>query len=393
MTSRVEISRDAATGVGAAGDAAAAAPEGAAQRSGEADARGGSPASRAGSVSRSRIGEALSRITQPVRASAVLIAAGVLAWQAFAAVVVFVPDSAELPQRDATYIESATPFVAAAAIALAVITAALWVASALRGRVGRWAARRLAHGAAWNLGAAVWLLFWELTTAKTMIFAPPYLVAPQEIVERLWDSRQILAESVGNSLLLLTVGFVVGLVAGLATGITIGWFKAVNYWVHPILIFIGPIPALAWVPIVFVLVPTAYLGAVFMIALSVWFPISVLTRAGILSVPRSYFDVAQTLGAKGPFLVFRVGLPAALPSIFTGAFMALGASFAALVVAENFGVNSGLGWFLNWKKSFGDFPGLYAGIVLLVLVCGLLLTALFKVRNYVLRWEKELTRW
>jgi NitT/TauT family transport system permease protein len=280
-----------------------------------------------------------------------------------------------------------------AALVLAARTVALWVASATRGRVGRWATQRLAHGAAWNFGAAVWLLFWELTTAKTMIFAPPYLVAPQEIVERLWDSRLILAESVGNSLLLLAVGFVVGLIAGLATGITIGWFKAVNYWVHPILIFIGPIPALAWVPIVFVLVPTAYLGAVFMIALSVWFPISVLTRAGILSVPRSYFDVAQTLGAKGPFLVFRIGLPAALPSIFTGAFMALGASFAALVVAENFGVNAGLGWFLNWKKSFGDFPGLYAGIVLLVLVCGLLLTALFKVRNYVLRWEKELTRW
>jgi NitT/TauT family transport system permease protein len=73
--------------------------------------------------------------------------------------------------------------------------------------------------------------------------------------------------------------------------------------------------------------------------------------------------------------------------------MALGASFVSLTVAENFGVNSGLGWYLNWKKGWGDFPAVYAGIVVLVVVCGFLLTLLFRGRNWVLRWEKELTRW
>ncbi|MHA6757593.1 ABC transporter permease [Streptacidiphilus sp. PAMC 29251] len=99
------------------------------------------------------------------------------------------------------------------------------------------------------------------------------------------------------------------------------------------------------------------------------------------------------MGAKNWFLLLRVALPAALPSIFTGAFMALGSSFVSLTVAENFGVNSGLGWYLNWQKGWGDFPALYAGIVVLVGVCGLLLTLLFRLRSWALRWEKELTRW
>lgn len=342
---------------------------------------------------RARIRAALEKVIHPVRINPLVVSLGILSWVAVAAVAALVPNHHDLPLRDATYIERANPATVALALLVAATWAVLWALTRAPGRVGAWAYPRVAHGAAWLLGSGAWVLFWIFSTAKTLLFAPPYLVAPQEILERLWDSRVILSQSLGNSLLLLATGFVVGLVAGLVTGVTIGWFQTANYWVHPVLVFIGPVPALAWVPIVFVLFPSSYSGAVFMIALSVWFPITVLTRAGILSVPRSYFDVAQTLGAKGWFLVLRVSLPAALPSIYTGAFMALGSSFATLTVAENFGVNSGLGWYLNWKKSWGDFPGLYAGIVVLVLVCGILLTLLFRIRNHVLRWEKELTRW
>lgn len=340
-----------------------------------------------------RLRAALDVVTRPARPSPVLVVLGALAWFGLAAVTAFVPDHPELPLRDAGYIQSADPFFLGAVVVIAVLWLGLWGLSATPGRLGRWAFRRVSHDAAWILGGGLWLLFWVLSTAKTLVFAPPYLVAPQEILERMWDSRGTLAASLGSSLLLLAVGFAVGLAAGLLTGVTIGWFQLANYWVHPFLVFIGPVPTLAWVPIVFVLFPSAYSGAVFMIALSVWFPITVLTRAGVLSVPRSYFDVAQTLGARGWFLVARVSVPAALPSVFTGLFMALGAAFVSLTVAENFGVNAGLGWYLNWKKSWGDFPGLYAGIIVLTVVCGLALTLLFRIRNHVLRWERELTRW
>ncbi|SJM63969.1 ABC transporter permease [Gulosibacter sp. 10] len=345
------------------------------------------------SEGRARIGAALARAIDPVRIKPAVVALGILSWIAVAAISAFVSDHPELPLRDAQYIAEANPASIVIALVVAVIWTGLWALSYSSTRVGAWAYSRVASGAAWLLGSGVFFVFWIFSTSKTLLLQPPYLIAPQEILERLWDTRLVLGESVVNSLVLVSTGIVLGVIAGLATGITIGWYQAANYWVHPILVFIGPVPALAWVPIVFVLSPSSFAGAVFMIALSVWFPISVLTRAGILSVPRSYFDVAQTLGAKSWFLVWKISLPAALPSIFTGAFMALGSAFATLVVAENFGVNSGLGWYLNWKKSFGDYPGLYAGIVVLIVLCGLALTLLFRIRNHVLRWEKGLTRW
>ncbi|HWK93017.1 MAG TPA: ABC transporter permease subunit [Luteimicrobium sp.] len=342
---------------------------------------------------RARVHAALESITHPARVDPVVLSLGILAWVAFALVCRLVPDSSRLPLSDAAAVQAAGTFTQVAALAVAAAWAGVWALSRAGGRVGAWATRKAAHAAAWVLGSGLWLLFWELSTAKSTALEPPYFVAPQEILQRLWEDRAILAESLGNSLLLLAVGFLVGLVTGLATGVLIGWSKVANYWVHPILMFLGPVPSLAWVPVAFVLFPTAYVAAVFMIALTVWFPITVLTRAGILGVPRSYYDVAQTLGAGTRFLVLRVSLPAALPSIFTGAFMALGASFVSLTVAENFGVNAGLGWYLNWQKGWGDFPAVYAGIVVLVVVCGALLTALLRLRSYVLRWEKELTRW
>lgn len=340
-----------------------------------------------------RIHAALDTVSHPVRINPLLLGGGILAWVGFALVVLLVPNESSQALRDLQAIEAMSTPIAIAGLLVAVAWAGIWALSASGSRLGRWAHNHATHGAAWLLGSALWALFWEYSTAKTAALAPPYFQSPQAVLNAIWTDHGLLAESLGNSLLLLVVGFVVGLIAGLVTGVTIGWFQQANYWVHPILIFLGPVPSLAWVPLVFVLAPSAYSGAVFMIALSVWFPITVLTRAGVLSVPRSYFDVAQTLGAKGAFLVARISLPAALPSIFTGAFMALGASFVSLTVAENFGVNSGLGWYLNWKKGWGDYAGVYAGIVILVVVCGVLLTLLFRSRNWVLRWEKELTRW
>ena len=340
-----------------------------------------------------RIHAALDKVTHPVRVDPLLVASGILAWIAFAAIVAFAPHSPRLSQRDITLIDQSSTFVAVVGLVIAAIAAATWAVSTRPGALGARASRRLSHGAAWLLGATLWAIFWEASTATTSLLKPPYFVAPQAIASRLWDDRGILSESLGNSLQLLAVGFILGVIAGVTTGVVIGWWQTANYWVHPILMFLGPVPTLAWVPIIFVLFPTAYSGAVFLIALSVWFPLTVVTRAGIVSIPKSYFDVAQTLGARDRFLVLRVSLPGALPSIFTGAFMGLCASFVSLTVAENFGVNSGLGWYLNWKKGWGDFPGVYAGIVVLVVVCGVLLSLLFRLRDWSLRWEKELTRW
>src|SRR5439155_25555855 len=83
------------------------------------------------------------------------------------------------------------------------------------------------------------------------------------------------------------------------------------YWGMPVLQGVGPIPATAYIPLALVLFTDAFLSGAALIALAVWFPVTMLTASGIANVPVSYLDVARTLGAGRGYLIFRVAIPAA----------------------------------------------------------------------------------
>src|SRR5438093_10303539 len=161
---------------------------------------------------------------------------------------------------------------------------------------------------------------------------------------------KLLFDSTWHSLILLTSGYLIGVIIALVTGVTIGWFPHARYWGMPLLKVIGPIPATAWVPLAMVLSPSGRFSAVGLIALAVWFPVAMLTISGIANTRASYLDVARTLGAGPKYLIFRVAIPAAMPSIFIGLFMGLGTSFLTLIVAETVGVKCGLGWYVRWAQ-------------------------------------------
>src|SRR4029079_17326325 len=142
-------------------------------------------------------------------------------------------------------------------------------------------------------------------------------------------------------LVLLLSGYTLGVIIGLISGVCIGWSGSVRYWGVPGLKCVGPIPATAWIPLAMVVAPSSTVSAIGLIALAVWFPVTMLTASGISNTRTSYLDVAKTLGASPAFLIFRVAIPAAMPNIFIGLFMGLGTSFLTLVVAETVGVKSG----------------------------------------------------
>ena len=209
----------------------------------------------------------------------------------------------------------------------------------------------------------------------------------------MWDDRALLLESTYRSLMLLMAGYAGGVAAGLVSGVLIGWFRGVRYWGMPVLKVVGPIPATAYVPLAMATFPDAFLSGAALIALAVWFPVTMLTASGIANVPVSYLDVARTLGAGRGYLIFRVAIPAALPSIFLGLFMGLGAAFLTLIVAETLGVRAGLGWYLKWQQGYVEYAKVYAALVLMAAFFSGVMTLLFKVRDRVLGWQKGVIRW
>ena len=78
----------------------------------------------------------------------------------------------------------------------------------------------------------------------------------------------------------------------------IGWSRLAGYWVHPVLRFIGPLPATAWLPLAFFFFPSSFSASMFLIALATGFPVTVLTWSGVAGVNSAYYDIARTLGAN-----------------------------------------------------------------------------------------------
>jgi sulfonate transport system permease protein len=257
------------------------------------------------------------------------------------------------------------------------------------GRVGDALRRR----APWLSALGAFLTLWEVATAKFAWLPLPFFPPPQAIIEVYTDDLPKLLDSVLASVKLQLGGYLIGAAAGFLTGVSVGWSRSVGYWVHPVLRFIGPLPATAWLPIAFFIFPSSWSASTFLIAMATGFPVAVLTWSGVAGVSNAYYDVARTLGAKPSFLVLKVAIPGALPHVFVGLFMGLGASFAVLVVAEMIGVKAGLGWYLQWAQGWAAYANMYAALIVMSLLCSGAITLLFRVRDRLLVWQKGVVKW
>ena len=253
--------------------------------------------------------------------------------------------------------------------------------------------RWMAHICPIIAGALGLLGVWEIVTSGVRWLPLPYFPSPAGVLGSMIFDRDELFKGTYHSLALLLSGYVLGALIGVITGICIGWFNQARYWGMPLLKVLGPIPATAWIPLAMVVSPKPIFSAVGLIALAVWFPVTMLTMSGIANTRASYLDVARTLGAKPSFLIFRVAIPAAMPNIFLGLFMGLGASFLTLIVAETVGVKSGLGWYLNWAQGWAEYGKVFAALVIMAAFFSTIMTLLFKLRDRVLVWQKGTIKW
>jgi NitT/TauT family transport system permease protein len=279
--------------------------------------------------------------------------------------------------------------------AYVVVLEALFIASAVLAAVHGFL-RPIRHWVRHNspLLAAAFLLLcaWDLVTLKSSLMPLPFFPGPDRVFQAMADDTERLFESTHHSLRLLAAGYCTGLFLGLCSGVAMGWSGTTRYWGMPVLKLIGPIPAPALIPLAMLLFTNAFLSAASLIALAVWFPVTMLTTSGIANVPASYFDVARTLGAGRLYLIFRVAIPAAMPSIFLGLFVGLVPSFMTLVAAETVGVKSGLMWYVLFQKGYGEFAKVYAALLIMAIFFSGIMTVLLKVRSRVLSWQKDVIR-
>ena len=205
--------------------------------------------------------------------------------------------------------------------------------------------RRLSH---LGLLAAVVLGWWLVSTyvldRTTRALLPP----PQDIVVAAWELARSgeLWRHFRDSIKREFVAFLWATIS-IPIGIAMGWWKAVEDQVDPLVEVLRPVPPLAWIPLSILWFGIDDTQNQFIIFLGCFFPILLNTIAGVKGVEPNLVRAARCLGASEGRILWRVVLRAALPQIITGIRVGLGVGWMALVAAELVGANSGLGFLIN----------------------------------------------
>ena len=141
-------------------------------------------------------------------------------------------------------------------------------------------------------------------------------------------------------------GFLFAAAVGIPLGIFVGWNRLVARLVDPTIQMLRPVPITAWLPFSIAVFGIYDAGALFLIGLGAFYPIVINTTHGVRDTNLLLLRAARMLGGREGTVLFKVVLPSALPSIFTGLRLGVGIAWTAVIVAEMIAVKSGLGYVL-----------------------------------------------
>ncbi len=197
------------------------------------------------------------------------------------------------------------------------------------------------------VGLTAWYLLGELS-----LVSPVLLPRPGQVVTAAFmtlESGELLRH-VGHSLLRILYANAIALGAGVPLGVLMGLYQPFEELVDGLLNLFRPVPPIAWIPLAILWFGIGETSVVFITLLGAFFAVLLNTFAGVRTVDKSLVRAALSLGASRWIVVWRVVLPASLPSIFTGARIAIGVSWGSIVAGELIASTSGLGFMITFYR-------------------------------------------
>lgn len=240
-----------------------------------------------------------------------------------------------------------------------------------------------------DVGSVVFaaLVAWQLATATFAVLPEAMFSAPGAVFAQIGEDYAKILTGIGASLMTVAQGFVSGTAAALAIGLPLGFHARSARSAGKVVAFLSAIPPIVYIPYGIALLPTFHDASVMVIFLATFWPVLTSTLAGVSGVDKRILDAARVLNLGEPKTLFRIVLPASLPTIFNGVNIALCLSFILLTSAEMIGGNVGMGFYVNYYSSFGDFTRVLAGILVIGVVITAISLGLKRLQEYLTRWS------
>jgi len=177
------------------------------------------------------------------------------------------------------------------------------------------------------------LAIWEflgITTGGGRMPLPTRIVREAIILIGSGDLPLAILQSLGR----VFGGFMLAAAIAIPLGLAMGYSRAVERNLDPVVETFRPIAAIAILPLAILWFGTGTAAAVAIVAYAAFFPLIVNTISGAKNVNPTLVQAATTMGLKRLTIIRTVIVPAALPSIGVGLRIAMGVGWTAIVAAE-----------------------------------------------------------
>lgn len=226
--------------------------------------------------------------------------------------------------------------------------------------------------------------------AAAILFPAPHLPRLERIAASFWSllhGEPFLREVLPSAARVGT-GLAIGIVLGTGVGLAIGYFRALDPWLRPILEFLRALPAVTVLPAALLLLGSTDLMRVSIIVFGCTPPVLLAAIDGARRVDQLLLDTARVNGLSAPQTVLRVIVPAALPQVFAGIRIALGVALIMMVISELLAANNGLGAFIQRNQRLFNTANVYGGVLVIGVLAWLFTAAMLKLEKRVLRWHR-----
>ena len=198
--------------------------------------------------------------------------------------------------------------------------------------------------------------------------------------------RDALWNDFASSMISVAMGFGLGFVTALPVAFLMAWYTPVRKIIEPWINFIRNIPALAYAPLVVLMLGVGRTPSVVLIWICTFMTMCITIFHGIRNIDNTLVKAAKVLGANDVDIFFRITLPATVPFILTAVRLGLSAALTTLLAAESTGARAGLGMRIRTLQSTFETNAML-GYIIIIGIIGTLLNILV---DFI---ERRLTSW
>lgn len=228
----------------------------------------------------------------------------------------------------------------------------------------------------------VFLVLWE-GRVKLFHVSPLLFPSVEEVMRTLYEGAvhgDLIWQSI-YSVGIIGWSLVISGVLAVVLALLSTWSNVMESLIDTLTALAHPLPGLALLPLIIMWFGTGSGAVTAIVVHSALWPVLVNLLSGFRSMPSIYEDIGRSLSMSTAAITLEIRLRASMAYLISGLKIGWARGWRAFISAEMVfgavGEKGGIGWYILTQRTFMNTAGLFAGIILVIIVGMLVEDVLF----------------